>query len=173
MIQGRARSIAFRTLSVALSVLGALLVLETALRLLPVRESLEVQPVSSAQPCLHFKPNREVLYSTPWNFEVANRVRVNNYGFVNNQDYDHHSTTPLLAVIGDSYVEALIVPYEDTLHGRLATFLGNRSRVYSFGSSGSALSQYLAYAQYAKDTFRPHAMLIVVVGNDFDESLLE
>jgi len=45
--------------------------------------------------------------------------------------------------------------------------------VYSFGSSGSPLSQYMAYAKEARDTFNPSALVIVVVGNDFDEALLQ
>jgi hypothetical protein len=98
---------------------------------------------------------------------------VNNYGYVNDQDYDPLATSPLLAVIGDSYVEAAQVPYRQTLQGRLAERVGARGRVYSFASSGSPLSQYLAYARFAKDRFRPDALAIVVVGNDFDESLLE
>lgn len=59
------------------------------------------------------------------------------------------------------------------MHGRLARFAGARGRVYSFASSGSPLSQYLAYAELARDRFRPDALVVVVVGNDFDESLLE
>jgi hypothetical protein len=44
--------------------------------------------------------------------------------------------------------------------------------VYSFGASGAALSQYLAYAKYAREVFHPDGLVVTVVGNDFDESLL-
>ena len=108
-----------------------------------------------------------------WNFGVVNKVRINNYGFVNDQDYDPEAATPLMAVIGDSYVEAAHVPYAATLYGRLAAAVGLRGRVYSFASSGSALSQYLAYAQFARERFRPDAVTVVVIANDFDESLME
>lgn len=43
--------------------------------------------------------------------------------------------------------------------------------MYGFGTSGSSLSQYLAYAQYVRDTFRPDGLTVVIIGNDFDESL--
>src|SRR5205814_2097568 len=33
--------------------------------------------------------------------------------------------------------------------------------------------QYLAYADWARQTFRPQGLAIVVIGNDFDESLLK
>ena len=143
------------------------------MRLLPVREALETQPVNQRQPYKHFKPQREAVFSSGWDFQLVNKVRVNNVGFVNAQDYSREARSPLLAVIGDSYVEALMVAHADTIHGRLAAAAGQRGRVYSFGASGAALSQYLAYARYARETFSPHALVVVVVGNDFDESLLE
>lgn len=43
----------------------------------------------------------------------------------------------------------------------------------SFGTSGSTLSSYLAYAGYASKVFHPNAMAFIIIGNDFDESLLK
>ena len=169
----RTRRFALAATAAALGMLTALLVLELVLRMLPVRESLEAPAVTPERPYLRFRPNSDIVYSAHWNFAIANKVHVNNFGFVNDQDYDPALTVPLLAVIGDSYVEALMVPYADTLHGRLAKVVGAQGRVYSFGTSGSALAQYLAYAKFVRNTFRPDAMIFIVVGNDFDESLLE
>src|SRR5262249_28203879 len=53
----------------------------------------------------------------------------------------------------------------------LADRLKSNGRVYSFGGSGAPLSQYLVWAQYAAQKYRPSGVAIVVVGNDFDESL--
>jgi len=85
----------------------------------------------------------------------------------------HGATTPLLAVIGDSYVEAAMMPYQKTGTAILGRSFEQKARVYSFGSSGSPLSQYLAYAAYARETFHPAGLVVVVVENDFDESLLK
>jgi hypothetical protein len=101
----------------------------------------------------------------------ANKGHINNYGFVNDLDYDRNATSPLFAVIGDSYIEAFLVPYENTIHGRLQSL--TRHRIYSFGVSGSPLSQYLGYCRYLRDKFKPDSLLINVIGNDFDESLHE
>jgi hypothetical protein len=150
-----------------------MLALEAVLRFLPVFEPLQTEPVNQRNPYMHRRPNNDATYSVGWNFAIVNKVHINNYGFVNDQDYSADHTTPLLAIIGDSYVEALVVPYAQTIHGRLARFLGERGRVYSFGMGGWPLSQYLAFAQFVRDVFRPRAMVVVVVGNDFDESLLE
>ena len=64
-----------------------------------------------------------------------------------------------------------MVPYAATLHGRLATGLEGRVRVYSFGASGAPLSQYLVWAHQAVRDLGAKALVINVIGNDFDESL--
>jgi hypothetical protein len=102
---------------------------------------------------------------------MVNRGRSNNFGFINDQDYDSTAHSPLLAIIGDSFIEAQMVPFAETMQGRLARCVGGRGRVYSFGSSGAPLSEYLGEADYARSKFRPDAVLVLVVGNDFDRSL--
>lgn len=158
---------------VILSLVVPLLAAEGLLRLLPVSEGLRVQPVNEAQPVLRFEPNAPRTWSTGWDMALANRLRVNNEGFVNTQDYDPAAPDPLVAVVGDSYVEAAMVPPAETLHARLALELKGRARVYSFAASGAPLSQYLAYAAHARHRFHPERGVVVVVGNDFDESLME
>ena len=164
----------FRSLlALAVSVLAVLLVLEIVLRFLPVNSGLRTEPVDAEHPILHFTPDRDVTWSRFPDFSMRNQAHVNNYGFVSGQDYDPADPRPLVAVIGDSYVEAAMVPWGETLQGRLAEALKPGIRVYSFGASGAPLSQYLAYADWAARTFAPQRMAFVVVGNDFDESLLK
>jgi hypothetical protein len=162
--------------SVAL-LIGSILVtgvlLDVVLRFLPVSEGLRGLPVNENNPVYRYAPNRELLWSKGWNFTVVNQIRTNNYGFINDRDYDPSEISPLLAVIGDSFVEAAMVPYNLTVAGLLDRLVAGRGRVYSFGSSGAALSQYLAYAQYVRDEFHPVGMVIIIVGNDFDQSLMK
>jgi hypothetical protein len=68
-------------------------------------------------------------------------------------------------------VEALTVPFPEKMTGRLQAMLGDRGRVYSFAQSGSPISQYVAYAAHACAIYHPQRMVVVVVGNDFDESV--
>ena len=166
-----ARTLAFALVSIGLGTLLALLLAEGICRILPVSTGVRALPVNASTPIFRFEPDREYVYSTAWNFSIVNRGRTNNEGFVNNQDYAASDARPLLAVIGDSYVEALMVPYSNTLHGRLQRCVEGTGRVYSFAASGAPLSQYLAWAEHAKSRFTPSAMAFVIVGNDFDESL--
>ena len=155
------------------SLLVILVLFEIVLRFLPVYEGARPPPVNENNPILHFEPDREFIWSRDWNFTIVNKVKTNNVGFVSDFDYDKDATSPLLAVIGDSYVEAFMVPYQQTCAGRLAKMLSPTARVYSFDVSGSPLSQYLAVAQYVSDTFRPDGLVIVVISNDYDESMIK
>lgn len=155
------------------SVLSSLLIIEIALRFLPVCSSMQKLPVDQHNPILRFPSNQRFTYAKGWNFEILNYGRFNNYGFVNNQDYQSNPEDLLLAVIGDSYVEALMVPYEQSLQGRLAELYKGKGKVYSFGISGSQLAQYVAMAEYVWREFHPQGLVFVIIGNDFDESLVQ
>jgi hypothetical protein len=153
------------------TVLVCLLAAEIVLRFLPVPTGLASLPVNAANPVLRFTPNRPFVNSLGWNFHTVVRGRVNNAGYVNGQDYAREGL-PLIAVIGDSFIEAQQVSYPETAQGRLAAALVGQFRVYSFAASGSPLSQYLIFASHAVREYGARAVVINVVGNDFDESLL-
>ena len=51
--------------------------------------------------------------------------------------------------------------------------IDNKFKVYSFGFSGAPLSQYLKWAEFSVDKFNVSHLVINVVANDFDESLLK
>jgi hypothetical protein len=159
-------------LSLLLSVVSlalCLLAAEAALRFLPVSTGLRSLPVTAADPVLHYTPNMPFTNSLGWDMHNVVHGRVNNAGFVNDQDYVVGGA-PLIAVVGDSFIEAQMVRYPQTLQGRLAAALKDR-RVYSFAASGAPLSQYLVWASHAVKAFGAQAVVISVVGNDFDESL--
>jgi hypothetical protein len=166
----RLRQFIFALITVSVTVVACLGLAEIVLRFLPVQSGLRTQPVNAENPVFHFTPERNVTFSRGWNFDLVNRRRVNNAGWVNDQDYRRQDDSSLLAIIGDSYIEALMVPYDKTLYGRLAQHLAGRLSVYSFGASGAALSQYLIWAGHAVREYGASAVIINVVGNDFDQS---
>jgi hypothetical protein len=156
---------------VVASTIFYLLAAEIALRFLPVATGMWTMPVNAAQPIFRFVPNQDFLFSRDWNFSLVNRGHINNHGFVNEEDYTENDPRPLLAVVGDSQVEAAMVPNHQTFYRRLTERLKLRGRIYTFAASGAPLSQYLIWGQYAHQTYRAGGIAIVVVGNDFDESL--
>src|SRR5262245_45423644 len=157
--------------TVVITIAIFLLTAEVVLRFLPVASGMRPVPVTKQSPVFHFAPNRDFLFSRDWDMVLGNRGRVNDAGFVNDQNYSRDDDLPLLAVVGDSMIEAAMIRYPDTLQGRLATALAGKGRVYSFAASGAPLSQYLIWARHAVRQYGAQALLINVVGNDFDESL--
>lgn len=166
----RRRDLLLSLLLSLVSVAVCLLAAEIVLRFMPVSTGLRSLPVSAADPVLRYAPDRPFVNSLGWDFHNVVRGRVNNAGFVNDQDYVRDGA-PLLAVIGDSFIEAQMVAYPETLQGRLARTLGGKFRVYSFAGSGAPLSQYLIWAGYAVREYGARAVIINVVGNDFDGNL--
>src|SRR4051794_32615010 len=160
-------------LSLATSIVSlavCLVFAEVVLRFMPVSTGFRSERVDAQHPFFHFTPNRAFVYSSGWTMQRVVRGRVNNVGFVNDQNYVRDHPLPLLAVIGDSFIEARMVPYPQTTQGRLADALNGKMRVYSFAASGAPLSQYLAWADQAVHEYGARAIVINVVGNDFDES---
>ena len=164
------KKILYTFLGILISICITLLFLEIVLNFLPVNEGLRSQAVNEKDPIFKFEANREAIFSKHWNFDIKNKVRVNNYGFVNNNDYYNTNKLPLLSIIGDSYVEALMVPFEKTISGLLQNEVSNK-RVYSFAASGAGLSQHLIWAKYAKEEFKSNYFIFVIIANDFMESL--
>jgi hypothetical protein len=158
------------SVSILIGIVGFLLLAELALNLLPVASGLRSMPVDAEHPVYHFEPNRSYVFSHGWKLQIVNRGRVNNAGWVNDQDYRKDNAMPLVAVVGDSFIEAQMVPYAETMQARLATALEGQFRVYSFAGSGAPLSQYLIWARHAVRDYGARAVVINVVINDFDES---
>lgn len=150
-----------------------LLVMEGFFRLLPVSNPPQLLAVSAEHPVVRHQPNVEYLCSMGWNFAIRTRMRTNNFGYHNRWDYRPEAATPLLVVIGDSFVEGQTVDSGKSAAEILHSRVQGNGRVYSIGISGAPLSQYLAFAELSRSNFRPGAMAFFVNHSDFDESLLK
>ncbi len=78
-----------------------------------------------------------------------------------------------IAVIGDSYVEALSVPYDQSVAENLEKRLnaeGETAEIYRFGISGAPLSQYLYMLEQEVVRYDPDLVILLLIHNDFDES---
>ncbi len=179
MVDGRAKgnvpvqlkSALLNILTIFSSVALALLAAEIVLHFLPIAAALPFEPPSVDNPIQRYVPNRPFTWSFDWNMNHVVRGRSNAQGFLADYDYIDVDARPLVAVAGDSFMEALRVPFAQSLAGRLQSALGARGRAYVFAQSGSPLSQYVAYAQHACERYRPQRLVVSVVGNDFDQSV--
>ncbi len=175
MTEAKNKNLLFNFIWTFISFIFVILIMELFLRLLPVVNPIPLKDtnynLSENEIAGSFLPNRKGNHSLGRDFYVVNQYESNNFGFVSNIDYQLYSS-PKFAVIGDSYVEAVQVPYEQSFAGRIQNKFGS-DQVYSFGISGAPLSQYLEFADYAEKNFSPKSYIFIVVGNDFDESLCD
>ncbi|HNP83604.1 MAG TPA: hypothetical protein PKN47_19250 [Nitrospira sp.] len=162
------KKVIFVSISIIVGFVVPLLSFEFLLRFMPVVGNIEYSVVTESSPYIHHLPHSVLSTSLGWNFYRVITNQSNNYGYISSADYSK-SGRPTLAVIGDSFVEALQVEKGRSLTAGLTnSAIGN---IYNIAISGSALSQYVAFAKFAESEFDPKAFVIVVVGNDFDESL--
>jgi hypothetical protein len=176
-MNSKAKSFLFSVIAVLLGFLIVLLALEIILRFFPVFSGM---PVNKQSEIYSFVPNTTIQRSLHWNMTGARKRQVNNFGFISDQAYVPASQTtnstsvskPLIAIIGDSYIEGMQVDYSNTTEANLLKNCSDSARIYSFGAQFAPLSQYLSWAQYVGQTFTPKVMVVNIVGNDFDESLL-
>lgn len=106
---------------------------------------------------------------------LTQEVHVNAAGF-NDFEFVRHKEPGVfrIAILGDSYVEALHVSREAAFHNRLEKMLNEafrgspRFEVYAFGMSGNGtLSNYLYLTKYALQ-YKPDLVInAFLVGNDF------
>jgi len=103
------------------------------------------------------------------------RWHVNNAGWLSPVDYTPKAgrMKPLIAVIGDSYVEALQVDTGKSFSALLGAALADSFDVYSFGLSDTPLSGYLHIARHVCRVYEPDILIFNLVYNDFDESIRE
>lgn len=122
---------------------------------------------------VHFQPQTSGLFTAGRGAQLRSRWRANNYGWNSEVDYVPAAGAgkPLVAVIGDSYVEALQVEVAERFPAVLQRLMGDDFLVYSFGISGAPLSHYLHMSRYVNQVFKPQTLIILVVHNDFYESL--
>ena len=151
--------------------ISVVLLLEVIFRILPTSDSLKLKKVNIDYPIMRFEENRDVTKQIGFNFKHVNVKHINNYGYASDKDFQKKElqTKPIIAVIGDSYVEALQVKNKDTFHAILDKGLLSND-VYPIGISGSPLSQYIAFSRYAAEQFSPRLYIFLIIENDFDES---
>lgn len=152
-----------RTVAFGIGVLATLLLLELLIRVTPVIEGTYAADPRTGWPVHTMIPNTTYTYSTAWNLQNVHRGRINNYGYASPHDYAKGKAD--IAVFGDSYVEAMMNDYDDTLPGLLGSLL--KRDVASFGMSGAEMPDYLGTAALVGKEFSPRWGVFVITAGDF------
>ena len=154
------------------SVIVLLILLEVFFRTViraddPPRSMYDVQ-----EQMFYFSNKKETGITTRGRFaEIRAKWRINNMHWNYPTDYYPRQDKKLIAVIGDSYIEAFQVDTDKKYPFLLGNMLKNDYDVYAFGISGAPLSQYLNISRYVRRHFNPDIIIINTVHNDFDESI--
>ena len=143
-------------------------VLECALRFLPVSMGLYRTVQFEKWPLHHSEPRLPYAYSISWAMLHPHRGTTNNYGHI--APFDFAKGSHPLVVIGDSFIESLINDYGDTLQGQLGQMINSPRSVYGLGVGGLSVSDYLALSRLARDEFSPAAAVFLMIDGDFSES---
>jgi len=123
---------------------------------------------------IRYMPNQHGIWRV--RDEIAAPYRINAQGWnsgIGDYAVARRPGIARLAIVGDSFVEALQVPYDRSLGERLTTELagaGHPVEVDRFGISGAPLSQYLQMTEREVVRYRPDWVVVLIVHNDFDES---
>ena len=122
-----------------------------------------------------FTPNAEVRRTNRLDFWVESRT--NSLGFLDREPVgiERAAASCHIAMIGDSYVEAIQVPIADKFHVRLEELAAEELRhldvtTSAFGISGTGQVNQLAYYDEFARTLRPALLVLVFVDNDFFEN---
>ncbi|MYM88099.1 hypothetical protein GTP91_13035 [Rugamonas sp. FT82W] len=150
-----------------LGVAFALSVLEAVLQLAPVNSGPRKLPTSADAPNFRFVPDQRYTYSVGWALDNARRGLINHDGFNNSLDMRDGAKA---IVLGDSYIEALMLDYPDTVQGQLDQALGGG--VYAASASGNGLADSLQLMRELGPKFHPKNVILFVEAYDVS-TLLE
>lgn len=109
--------------------------------------------------------------------EIAAPYKINAQGWNSPlPDYpvERKPGTGRIAFVGDSFVEALQVPFDKTFAEVVGARLAEKGpvEVQRFGVAGAPLSQYLQMVEREVEQRRPDRIVVMLVHNDFDESFV-
>lgn len=149
-----------------LGVLLGLVALELALRVLPTSTYSDTG-YHIDRAIITYRPHHRFRSSWGWDFSHPVTHQVNNLGFLSARDFvpDAHA----LALIGDSFVDASMLPPDDRLGAQLEHALAARP-VYAMGGPGSSLLDYAERIRYAAEQLAVRDFVVVLERGDVKQS---
>lgn len=153
---------------VLLGVLAFALACEVLLRGLPVSSSTETG-YHFDDMILTYPARHEWQVATGWDLRNAQRMRSNNVGFASYRDFVFDPNA--VALIGDSFVEASMLPAADRPGPQLERALGQRQAVYAMGGPGSSLLDYAERIRFASERFGVRDVVLLLERGDIRQAL--
>lgn len=148
-------------------IIATLLLFEVVFRLLPVstatRSGYYIHPAILTYPAHHC-----FTAATGWDLKNAQKNCTNNLGFLADRDFVHDPQA--IALIGDSFVEANMLPAPERLAAQLETRLKGRP-VYALGGPGSSLLDYAERAKFAAEKFGTRIFVFVLERGDVKQAI--
>jgi hypothetical protein len=163
----RARSVRSRLLFGA-GVIGAVLVAELALRPLTTPLDNRWDPLLAQRPGGRVREVRRFTEGIAASHYSRSRERLTGHPFI--------ATAPNGVILGDSYVEAVQVPDQETMGSVLERSLraaGKPINVHQYGWSGADVPQYVLVASDVLRRWDPPWVIIVLTANDLGPDLFE
>jgi hypothetical protein len=148
-------------------VLVMLVAAEGTLRLLPVIGGVHRADPQSSNASARSIGHRDYTSSMGWDFRHVVHGRTNAMGFLSPHEYT--AGRRAVALLGDSFVEAQMLRYDESLAGHLEARWGGRVEAYNFGLSGASLSHYLGMAREFGEQFTFDAAVVVITPGDYVE----
>src|SRR3954447_26981693 len=149
------------------TILLLLLLAEGLLRLLPVTNGVHRQNPRGSASSARLLASRPYTWSMGWDLRFPTRGRTNAMGFISPHEYTDGNRA--VALFGDSFVEAQMLPYAESLAGQLDALWRDRLIAHNYGASGAALPHYLGMAREMGARFRFRAAVVVVTPGDYTE----
>src|SRR2546422_4346085 len=159
------RTLMLRALGALAGGLALLLAAELLLRALPIARAIHPQNPPSAAASMRFAPNRTYTWSIGWDLRNVVHGKTNNMGFLSPREYSADKRA--IALLGDSFAEAQMLDYDQSIAGRLEAHFQDRLEAFNFGLSGAALPHYLGMARELGSAFRFEAAVVVVTPGDY------
>lgn len=159
-----------RALFVLLGALSTVVGLELALQLMPVSTSTKtdyyIQPG-----ILTYPPHHRWTMSTGWDLRDVQHLRANNYGFAAEHDFAPNSHA--IGLVGDSGVEASMLPTKDRPAAQLERMIKGVRPVYAMGGPGSSLLDYGVRIRWAYETLGLRDFVVMMESVDATQALCD
>lgn len=153
---------------VVLGVLGFALAAELLFRLLPVATAtLTGYHIDPA--ILNYPPHHNWRTATGWDLRNPQVLRSNNLGFPSDRDFAPNPRA--LVLVGDSYVEASMLPTDQRPGPQLESLLGRVRPVYALGGPGSSLLDYAERIRFAHQTLAVRDFVILMEPGDVRQAI--